>query len=141
MRIIFNKIPPFSGLFPIEPLLRYRQRRRRGMGMEVEEFQIRLGRRIRALRLRRELTQEALGEQAGVNYKYLGAVERGERNPSVKQLRAIAAALGVELQDLVVVEQEELSLPKLRAMIGDLLKEADRAELQVAYKFLKALLR
>jgi transcriptional regulator with XRE-family HTH domain len=45
--------------------------------MEVQEFQIRLGRRIRALRLRRELTQEGLREQAGVNYKYLGAVERG----------------------------------------------------------------
>jgi transcriptional regulator with XRE-family HTH domain len=109
--------------------------------MDAQQFQIRLGRRIRALRMRRELTQEALGEHAGVNYKYLGAVERGERNPSVKQLRAIAAALGVELQDLLVVEHEELSLPKLRAMIGDLLKEADRAELQVAYKFLKALLR
>jgi transcriptional regulator with XRE-family HTH domain len=109
--------------------------------MDAQEFQVRLGRRIRALRVRRELTQEALGEHAGVNYKYLGAVERGERNPSVKQLHAIAAALGVELQDLFVVEHEEPSLPKLRAMIGDLLKEADRAELQVAYKFLKALLR
>jgi transcriptional regulator with XRE-family HTH domain len=109
--------------------------------MDAQEFQIQLGRRIRALRLRRDLTQEALGEQAGVNYKYLGAVERGERNPSVKQLRAIASALEVELQDLLVVEQEELSLPKLRAMIGDLIKDADRVELQVAYKFLKALLR
>ena len=29
----------------------------------------------------------------------------------------------------------------MRAMIGDLLKEADRVELQVAYKVLKALLR
>ena len=109
--------------------------------MDAQEFQFRLGRRVRALRLRRELTQEALGEQAGVNYKYLGAVERGERNPSVKQLRAIASALEVELQDLFVVEHEELSLLTLRAMIGDLLQEADRAELQVAYKFLKALLR
>jgi transcriptional regulator with XRE-family HTH domain len=109
--------------------------------MDVQEFQLRLGRRIRTLRLRRELTQEALGARAGVNYKYLGAVERGERNPSVKQLLAIAQALGVELQDLVVVEQEELSAPKLRAMIGDLLKGAERTELQVAYKLLKALLR
>jgi hypothetical protein len=59
----------------------------------------------------------------------------------VKQLHAIAAAVDVELQDLFGVDHEEPSLPKLRAMIGDLLKEADRVELQVAYKFLKALLR
>jgi transcriptional regulator with XRE-family HTH domain len=109
--------------------------------MDAQAFQIRLGRRIRTLRLRRELTQEGLGERAGVNYKYLGAVERGERNPSVKQLLAIAHALGVELHDLVVVEQEEPSAPKLRAMIGSLLEEAERPELQVAYKLLKALLR
>jgi transcriptional regulator with XRE-family HTH domain len=109
--------------------------------MDAQEFQIRLGRRIRGLRLRRELTQEALGERAGLNYKYLGTVERGERNASVKQLLKIAEALGVELQDLFVVEQEELSVPTLRAMIGNLLQEAGRPELQVAYKLLKALLR
>jgi transcriptional regulator with XRE-family HTH domain len=40
--------------------------------MEEQEAGILLGRRIRALRLRRELTQEALGERAGLNYKYLG---------------------------------------------------------------------
>jgi hypothetical protein len=49
--------------------------------------------------------------------------------------------LGVELHELLLVEQEELSVPKLRAMIQDLLREAERAELQLAYKLLKALLR
>jgi hypothetical protein len=42
--------------------------------MEEQDARKLLGRRIRALRLRRELTQEALGERAGLNYKYLGAV-------------------------------------------------------------------
>ena len=109
--------------------------------MEAQQTQVLLGRRIRALRVRRELTQEALGERAEVNYKYLGAIERGERNPSLKQLLKIAQALGVAPPELLLVEHEEPSLPKLRAMIHDLLREADRGELQLAYKFLKALLR
>jgi transcriptional regulator with XRE-family HTH domain len=109
--------------------------------MEGREVQTLLGRRIKALRLRRNLTQEALGERAGLNYKYLGAIERGERNPSVKQLLKIAQALGVAPHELLVVDHEEPSVPKLRAMIQELLQEAGRGELQLAYKFLKALLR
>jgi transcriptional regulator with XRE-family HTH domain len=75
--------------------------------MEARELQSLLGRRIKALRQRRNLTQEALGEQAGLNYKYLGAIERGERNPSVKQLERIAEALHIELHDLCLFEHEE----------------------------------
>jgi DNA-binding XRE family transcriptional regulator len=44
-----------------------------------------LSRRLKALQMQGERTQEALGERAGLNEKYLGAIERGERNPSVKQ--------------------------------------------------------
>lgn len=109
--------------------------------MEAREAQIFLGRRIKALRLRRDLTQEALGEQAGLNYKYLGAIERGERNPSVKQLLKLAQALGVEPHELLIVDHEEPSISQLRAMIQALMQEASRAELQLAYKLLKGLLR
>jgi hypothetical protein len=50
--------------------------------------------------------------------------------------------LSVEPQEvLLVVEQEEPNVPKLRAMIQELLREAERAELQLAYKLLHALLR
>lgn len=109
--------------------------------MEEREARALFGRRIKALRLRKELTQEALGERAGLNYKYLGAIERGERNPSLKQLTKIARGLGVELHELLLVEHEEPSISKLRAMIHELLKDAGRTELQLAYKLLKALLR
>jgi transcriptional regulator with XRE-family HTH domain len=109
--------------------------------MDEREARILLGRRIKALRLRQELTQEALGERARLNYKYLWAIERGERNLSLKQLLKIAQALDVEPQELLLVEQEEPSVQKLRAMVQGLLREAGRAELQLAYKLLKALLR
>jgi transcriptional regulator with XRE-family HTH domain len=109
--------------------------------MEEREAQALLGRRIKALRLRRELPQEALGGRAGLNQKHLGASERGERNPSLKQLLTRAQALGSEPHELFLVEQEEPSAPKLRAMIPELWREAERAELQLASKRLKAVLR
>jgi hypothetical protein len=49
--------------------------------------------------------------------------------------------LGVEPYELLIVEHEEPSVTKLRAMMQELLRESDRTELQMVYKLLKALLR
>ena len=55
------------------------------------------GKRLRGLRLARGLSQEALAFKAGVHRTYLGGIERGERNPSLRNISAIAEALGVQL--------------------------------------------
>lgn len=65
-----------------------------------------LGRRIRSLRRTRALTQEALAERAGVHPTYLAGIERGERNPALENLYAIAAALGVKLAELFMFERQ-----------------------------------
>ena len=59
-----------------------------------------LGSRIRKLRETRNISQEELGNLAGLHRTYIGAIERGERNPSVKSLKKIADALKVSLRDL-----------------------------------------
>ena len=59
-----------------------------------------LGARVRELRLMRNLSQEELAFRAGVHRTYLGGVERGERNPSLKNIAAIAKALDVTLTEL-----------------------------------------
>ncbi|MBI3611537.1 MAG: helix-turn-helix transcriptional regulator, partial [Nitrospirae bacterium] len=66
-----------------------------------------LGRRIRELRKARNLTQEQFGERTGINYKYLGAVERGQENPTVKILEKIARVLRVDLRELFAFEHLE----------------------------------
>jgi transcriptional regulator with XRE-family HTH domain len=58
------------------------------------------GRRVRELRLARGLSQEELAFRAGVHRTYLGSIERGERNPALKNIAAIAAALDVSLAEL-----------------------------------------
>ena len=63
------------------------------------------GRQIRSLRTRRSLTQEEVAHRAGIHVTYLSGVERGVRNPSLKNIRSIAYALGVLAGDLFAFEQ------------------------------------
>jgi transcriptional regulator with XRE-family HTH domain len=55
---------------------------------------------IRAWREHRGLTQAHLAERAGVGQSYVAMPEAGERKGAGTRLRAIARALGVELDDL-----------------------------------------
>ncbi len=66
-----------------------------------------LGAQVRSLRSRRGLTQEDLAEAAGVHRTYVGAVERGERNPSFLNLHVLADALEVSVAELVSGLSEE----------------------------------
>lgn len=59
-----------------------------------------LGKRINLLRKSKGLTQEELGEKAGLSYKFVGEMERGEVNPSLDSLVSMADALGVNITDL-----------------------------------------
>lgn len=38
---------------------------------------------------------------AGVNTSYIGQIERGEKNPTIKTLEKIASALSIEIIDLL----------------------------------------
>ena len=62
------------------------------------------GRRIRRLRIEKQLSQEKLAFEANLHRTYLGSIERGERNPSLKNIEAIANALRVTLSDLFKFE-------------------------------------
>jgi len=55
---------------------------------------------VKVWREHRGLTQESLAELAGISKAYLCQIETGKRAGAVKTLRAIAAALGVTVDDL-----------------------------------------
>jgi transcriptional regulator with XRE-family HTH domain len=58
--------------------------------------------RLRELRLRKGLTQEAFAEQAGFSYKYYQAVEAGrKRDLRLSTLERLAEAHGMELWQLL----------------------------------------
>jgi len=55
-----------------------------------------VGARLRGLRKDRGLSQAEVASRANLQETYLGAVERGQRNISLKTLERIAEALGVD---------------------------------------------
>jgi len=62
---------------------------------------IEFGDRVRAGRRLLGLSQEGLAERAGLDRTYVGSIERGERNVALLNLLRLAAALDVELAELV----------------------------------------
>lgn len=59
------------------------------------ELQRTVGRNIRRLRRERGLSQEDLAAEIGVHRTYMGGVERGERNLTLRSLERLAERLGV----------------------------------------------
>jgi transcriptional regulator with XRE-family HTH domain len=67
----------------------------------MRDWPIILGRNVRRLRQQKGLTQEAVAFEAEIDLTYMGAIERGKRNPSLLVMARIADALGVHLTKLL----------------------------------------
>jgi len=59
-----------------------------------------LGHSVRQRREERALTQEKLAEKAGLDPTYISGIERGLRNPGIKNVAKLAKALGFTTSDL-----------------------------------------
>jgi transcriptional regulator with XRE-family HTH domain len=83
----------------------------------VEDIKSLLGKRIRALRRQKGLSQEKLGGKAELHLTYIGAVERGERNCSIISLKKIAKGLDVDIKDLFDMPFHKTDISKLKKEI------------------------
>jgi transcriptional regulator with XRE-family HTH domain len=63
------------------------------------------GARVRLLRTQAGLSQEALADRARIHRTYIGGIERGERNLSLRNIDRIARALRVPVADLFREDQ------------------------------------
>ena len=60
----------------------------------------RFGENVRALREKRDLTQERLSELAELDQTYISGIENGSRNPTIRSVARIAKALKTTVADL-----------------------------------------
>jgi transcriptional regulator with XRE-family HTH domain len=68
----------------------------------MKDLSLIIGNRIIELRKERGISQEQLALKANVTRSYMGALERGEKNISVKYLKKIIDALGVDFQTFFI---------------------------------------
>lgn len=59
------------------------------------------GERLREVRLKRNVTQQALAEAAGMSLTYISNMEHGFKVPSLTTIIRIAVALDCKVMDLV----------------------------------------
>lgn len=66
-----------------------------------KKFTKNFGERVVKLRKERGLTQEQLAHKANIERSYMGAIERGEKNPTLKKLYSISKVLKVKPNKLL----------------------------------------
>ncbi|MFX1487296.1 MAG: helix-turn-helix domain-containing protein [Promethearchaeota archaeon] len=64
------------------------------------------GRRLKLLRRANNLTQEQLGRKSNIDYKHIGAIERGVKTPSFDAIERIAKALKINYYELFLPDQK-----------------------------------
>jgi transcriptional regulator with XRE-family HTH domain len=59
------------------------------------------GKQLRAMRLKRGLSQQTVAERCGSNYPYISELERGLKVPTLTMILRLASALECRVRDLV----------------------------------------
>lgn len=68
---------------------------------DYEEVLKKIGLNFRVERTKRTLSQEKFAELANVHTNYIGKVERGEQNLTVKKIVALANSLNVPVEEIL----------------------------------------
>lgn len=100
-----------------------------------------LGRRIKALRKLKGLSQEKLSEKINIDSKNLSRIETGRGFPSLDTLEKIANALDIETKDFFEFSHESGGSKELKRILEDLLKDADEEKLKLLVKVVRAIVR
>ena len=93
---------------------------------------VKLGKRIKAARKEKKLTQEALAARANIAKSYLQRIETGRRTPSLDVLLILADTLNASLDVLLEDSRTAGCDPTLRRILSDCTPEQT--------EFLKSLL-
>ena len=104
--------------------------------MNSKKFSEQLGKKIKLLRKRANLTQEFFSEQIGIEPQNLSRIERGLNSPSLATFVRVCEVLDITPNDLLdveyIVDEKTLDLK-----ISELLAKQSVMEKQLTYRIMK----
>lgn len=76
-----------------------------------------LGKAIKALRKKKDLSQGEFSNRIGITQSYLSGIEKGHKKPSIEVVESIAKSIGVPLAVLFwfTLEEKDVQPDKLEA--------------------------
>ncbi len=111
----------------------------------MSDFLKLVGARIRYLRKAKGWTLEDFEEKSGLQYSYIGGIERGNRNISLETIEKIVNALDIEAVELfqfeeIDVDNDLLDKKQLIEIHKSMLLERNIDELNLVHKTVKDIL-
>lgn len=97
-----------------------------------------LGKRIKELRKIKNLKQETLAEQLGIEPRQLSKLETGRHYPSFETIIGLLKVFNIKFEELVSFEhlqEKEVILKEIKEKIYNL----DEEKLKITHKFLSAI--
>ena len=114
-----------------------------GRRWSMKDIQKALGQKLRAIRKAKGLTQEQVADKGGMNFKYYGAIERGEINVTLKTVSNLARILNVRMGDLFSFDLSAHDKDKAEviARMAQLMKKGSKDQVKRMNVFLKEVFR
>lgn len=69
-----------------------------------QDYRELIGKRLRASRIWRQLSQNEVATRAGIERNFVSAIERGVRSLDAYRLRRVAVVLGIDLAELLTTD-------------------------------------
>lgn len=76
----------------------------------MDDISIKIGTRVKQIRQSKGISQEELADTAYLNRSFVGLIERGKKNATVKTIEKICIALGITLQEFFSFDLNEFDL-------------------------------
>lgn len=83
------------------------------------------------------MTQDRLGEVAGVSGAYVSEIERGNANPTLATMQKLADGLNVHISVLADFREESLSEEQMRENLLREIAKANNKTVKEWYSFIK----
>lgn len=92
-----------------------------GQVIELPDYRVKFGNRVRSLREAANLSIERASEQGGVSPTFWGSVERADQEPCLNIIFGFAKGVGVSARTLVAIEHVDVDDDEVRKELNNLL--------------------